>query len=337
MQAFRKRTKAVQAKFDNRNRSVARGKSNEQEKNLECLIILAQVLEVVQPYADQVFSFASRLVDFLTQNQAKELLIALYGVALCFFGGVFVTTISALEAANLFGRDKIQLAFSQLHREWRAARLAFEKDNKIDADGDGRSDVDDLAKHELATRRLIVLSGSVDPEALSMALEGLSCASIAILATLRVKFAAAITLGSAIGDVVLGIAGPPAEAAMTAILPDELDRWVPILTRYAARYIGVSLSWMMMRVTSSVFSSMRGASLLVIALAAYGVKHGYVERKWVKKGDPGMACAWGAIALFGFWWQASSYYRLSFPFNILLLPVTVLENFLILAVGSKTV
>lgn len=334
MQALRQRTKAVQTKIQLRNKAESKNQNVDQ---LQLVIVLAQVLHVIQPYADKLASLIAQAADFLTKHHAQDLLQAVYGLALCFFGGVFVTTIAAIEAANLFGADKIQTAFRQLHREWSAARLAFELDNKIDADGDGIRDVDELDKHELATRRLIVLSGSVDPEAFSLALEGLSCASVAILATLRVKFAAAITLGSGIGDVVLSVAGPPAEAAMTAALPDELDRWVPILTRYTARYIGVSLSWMLMRVTSSVFSSMRGSSLLVTGLAAYGVRHNYVNKNVVEAGKPTMALAWGVLAVLGFYCQASAGFRLSFPFNIILFPVTCFENFLILAVGSKTV
>lgn len=205
-------------------------------------------------------------------------------------------------------------------------------------------------------------------------MEGLSCASVAILATLRVRFAAAITLGTGIGDVVLGMFGPAATAAMTAVIPDDYDRWVPVLCRYTARYIGVTLSWMLMRVTSSVFSSMRGSSILITGthqyqehrniqirslrrlsvrsvisltafflfpcfpgICAYLVRHGHIDRRSVKNGEPGLVLAWGVIALLGFYWQASSGYSLRFPWNIVLLPVTVLEKVLVGVVGSKTV
>lgn len=334
MQPLRRRTTDAQTKFEQPTNADAIFKNVDQRK---LLTFLAHLLQLIQPYADKLTPLIAQAADFLAKHHAQYSLQACYGLSLCFFGAVFATTIAAIEAANMFGADKIQAAFRQLHREWSAARAAFELDNQVDADGDGVRDVDQLDNHQLATRRLAVLAASVDPDALSLALEGLSCASVAILASLRLKFAAAITLGSGIGDAVLAVAGPPAEAVMTALLPDDLDRWVPVLTRYTARYIGVSLSWMLMRVSSTIFSCMRGSSLLVTALAAYGVRHNYVNKNLVEKGTPTMGLACAVLAMLGFYWQASAGFRLPFPFNIILFPVTCFEDFLVLAVGSKTV
>jgi hypothetical protein len=270
MQALRQRTKGAsslarkaQAAATANGSTVKRRPSMEVAEEVQFVIVFTRVLEAVTPYADMVYAAVMRTWDLLEEHHAHDLLVALYGVALCFFGGVFMTVVAAVEAAHLFGWDKISIALRKLHCEWRSARIAFEEDNRRDDDRDGVRDVDEMDARALATRRFLVLTRSVDPEALSLALEGLSCASLAILATLRVRFAAAVTLGTGIGDVVLGMFGPAATAAMTALLPDEYDHWVPVLCRYTARYIGVTLSWMLMRVTSSVFSSMRGASLLI--------------------------------------------------------------------------
>jgi hypothetical protein len=72
-------------------------------------------------------------------------------------------------------------------------------------------------------------------------------------------------------------------------------------------------------------------------VSAYLVRHNHVDRGAVKSGEPLLVVAWGSIALFGFYWQASSGFSLHFPLNILLLPVTILEKVLVGVVGSKTV
>jgi hypothetical protein len=340
MQDMRRRTKAAAADFAHvgkRGAAAERRPSKDAAQEVRAVAALTRVLEVVTPYADAACNAATAAWDALERHHAHDLLVAFYGFALCFFGGVFMTVVAAIEAAHLFGWEKISAAVRKLHGEWRAARLAFEADNRADDDRDGVRDVDEMDARALATRRLLVLSRSVDPDALSMALEGLSCACLAVLATLRVRFAAAITLGTAIGDTVLAMCGPVATAGMAAVLPDEYERWIPVLCRYGARYVGVSLSWMLMRVTSSVFSSMRGSSLMITGVAAYLVGHGRVDRNDVKSGEPMLMLVWGAVGLLGFYWQASSGFQLRFPVNVLLLPVTIVEKVLVAVVGSKTV
>lgn len=98
----------------------------------------------------------------------------------------------------------------------------------MDKDRDGIPDVDELAAHELAGRRLMVVTRSVDPEKLSNALEGLTMATVAILATLRIKFAKAITLGRAIGQVMEDILSPFTTKMLEVGLPDNYEKWIPV-------------------------------------------------------------------------------------------------------------
>jgi hypothetical protein len=118
-----------------------------------------------------------------------------------------MTLLAAGEAAHLFGSDKIMVAIGRLASEWQNAHRAFERDGNIDENRDGIPDIQQLDVHDLALRRFTVLCRSADPENISMALEGLTQASLAILATLRIQFAKAITLGTAIGDILNATAG----------------------------------------------------------------------------------------------------------------------------------
>jgi hypothetical protein len=255
---------------------------------------------------------------------------------LTFFGGVFLTLIAAGEAAYLFGWAKISASLLQLQRGWRAARVAFKRDNLRDEDGNGVADVDEMSAQQLATRRFLVLSRSVDPATLSAAIEGLSTASLAILATCWIRFAYAITIGSKIGDVIDEmVLGPRFVELLRTAIPDDYEKWIPVVCRYLERYVGITLAWFLMRVTSSAFSAMRGAELLVSGIAAFLVRYGYVDRWLVSKGQPALTATWGLVAMCGLYWQLSSGFRPPFPLNIIFLPLILSEKIIVGFVGVQ--
>lgn len=88
-----------------------------------------------------------------------------------------------------------------------------------------------------------------------------------------------------------------------------------------------------MRAVTSVFAAMRGSSLFVTGVCAYLTRYGYVGPNIFKEGNPLLVCAWGLLALIGIYWQVSSGFSVPFPLNLILLPVTIAENAVILAVG----
>lgn len=181
----------------------------------------------------------------------------------------------------------------------------------------------------------MVLTKAMDPEKVSAALEGLTIAVVAILATLRVKFAKAITLGTAIGNVLEQILAPFTTPFLQAALPDDYDKWVPVISRYAFRYAGISMSWLLMRIITAVFAAIKGSELFLFGLLAYLENFGYVERGFFQKGNPIIVLAWAVLALLGAYLQISSGFSLPFLLSILFFPLTVLEQTIIFAVGVK--
>ncbi len=197
-------------------------------------------------------------------------------------------------------------------------------------------------------------------------MEGLTTAAVAILATLRIRFARAVTLGTAIGEVLSRILGPFAANFLEVLLPRDYEKWIPVrlcharysnyecsgvasnllctcvflsvlmvqvLIRYGFRYLGVSLSWMLMRVTTGLFTAIRGSSLFITGVCGYLVRYRYMSADIFDEGNPVLVAAWGVLAFAGWSWQLSSSFTLSFPLNILLFPFTVLEQFTVMAVG----
>lgn len=80
---------------------------------------------------------------------------------------------------------------------------------------------------------MMVLTKSVNPENVSTAIEGLTIATVAILATLRIRFAKAITLGSAIGDVLNKIFSPFTSKLLDFGLSDDYEKWIPVRCAYS--------------------------------------------------------------------------------------------------------
>lgn len=183
--------------------------------------------------------------------------------------------------------------------------------------------------------RLMVLSKSIDPENVATALEGLTMATVAILATLRIRFAKAITLGTAIGGVLHSVFSQFTQQILEYSLPDDYEKWIPVINKYGFRYLGVCASWILMRAVTSVFAAMRGSSLFLTGLTAYLVRHGHVTSGTFQAGNPMMVAAWTVLAVLGVYSQISSRFSLPFPLNLLLLPLTIAEQVVVFAVGSS--
>lgn len=102
-----------------------------QEQVTPVFVFLASILEKIEPIADAVFGFLMSVWTALEPYNPEDLLVAIYGFFLVFFGGIFMTLVASAEAAHQFGWDRIKLSLKGLCCEWTNARRAFEQDNKV--------------------------------------------------------------------------------------------------------------------------------------------------------------------------------------------------------------
>lgn len=91
-----------------------------------------------------------------------------------------------------------------------------------------------------------------------------------------------------------------------------------------------------MRAMTSIFSAMRGSSLFITGVCGYLARNEYVGPNVFKEGNPVLVTAWGLLAVIGMYFQVSTGFKLSFPLNVILLPVTIAENLIIFTVGVST-
>uniref|UniRef100_A0A7S0T5G8 Uncharacterized protein n=1 Tax=Erythrolobus madagascarensis TaxID=708628 RepID=A0A7S0T5G8_9RHOD len=299
------------------------------------LIYFAELVMQIDDVAIWAYEKGCAVWEWLEPYHPDELIPVVVGILLVFFGGTFAVLIQAIEAARLFGFEKVFTSLKALAQEFSAARKAYERDDMVDADKDGVADVKQMDKKQLAARKLGVILRAVDPQKLATALEGLTQAWIAIIATLRIKFAQAITLGTSIGNTLHRYVTPFVLKFTKPLVPREYARWLPVILQYTFRYIGVSIAFWLVRIVSALFMGMKGAELFTIGLVQYFVRHGQLSADVFDTGSPILSAGFAVIALFGAWWQISRNFSLPFPLNILLLPLSIAERVLMFAVGSK--
>lgn len=155
-----------------------------------------------------------------------------------------------------------------------------------------------------------------------------------MLATLKIQFAKAITLGNAIGDAL----EEPAEMILVPplkfVLPDEYKKWAQPLVLYTVHSAAISVAWFLQRVISAFHSAIRGGTMCSRNLMHYLAERGVIphinhEETYIDE------IAGAILAAAGLLFQLSFGFQLPFPLNVLLFPFTIVEWFLIRMVTSE--
>ena len=176
---------------------------------------------------------------------------------------------------------------------------------------------------------------AVDPDLISKSAGAIWSGLFAVVCTLRVKFAHAVSLGVAIGDMITGVVHRHGEPILKELVGPSLHKWVPVVSRWLCRSFSVMLAWTLQRVIISFHSALRGSNMFVDGCVRVAI-----DRNIIKEGQlpPRDSARYHGVtyifAAFGFLWQLRSGFGLPFPLNMLLFPVTILENCLTLVVGT---
>lgn len=332
----------------NRNRSLSNGTSRTTGAGgaMSSLAAIQQYFVMISPYVAKIQSGFETLLPYLHAAYEKYLtamkilepyrvdllLPAFLGLVLCFFGGTFMTLVAAAEAYRMCGYENSVKCIEDLVEDFRVFEEANSKDNAEDKDGDGVADVKQIGSQELATRKTLLFLKTVDPGRLTTAIAGLNSGLLAVIATLKLQFAKSITLGNAIGD----IAKKPSKTyiipALEAVMPAEYKRWAEPLVMYMIKSLCISMAWFLQRIISAVHSAIRGGVMVSRNLLEYLSKMGYLhinhEETFIDE-----IVGYG-LAVTGLWFQLSTGMTLPFPLNIILLPFSLVEYFLMWMVAS---
>jgi len=269
----------------------------------------------------------------LVEPYRLDLLIpAFMGLVMCFFGGSFMTLIAAIEAYRMVGWEHQMLLFRTLSEDFQKFAVASRQDDQLDLNNDGIADVQQISGRELTQRKTLLFLKTVDPKRVTDCIAGMQAGFLAVIATLKLEFAKAITLGNAIGHV----AEKPTQTFIVpvfqSLLPADYQRWAEPLTGYVVKGCIIGIAWFIQRIISACHSAIRGGTMCARNVLEYLDRMNYVhiraEETMIDEIDG------YALAAVGLWFQLSSGFTLPFPLNVFMLPLTICEWFLMWCVNS---
>lgn len=292
------------------------------------------IVNTIWPFIERIWSSLQSFWNILQPYHPLDLTGVAFGLILAFFGAHYLLVLAAIEAARLTGYEKIKGHLEVLSRTWTQVHRQNLLDNAKDDDNNGKADVDELSRKELFTRKFKLFMRSIDPEEVTGALHGLFVIFMSIIATLRVQFAQTIALGVAISEAVY----LPIEKYVVPIVSKgvepEYRQWVPYVSKNIVRTACVSIAFLVQRVISGFYSSIRGGHLVAQGLLSYLVRHGHIAATHDTQKGLLFSCIVGLIATSGFYFQLSYFWGLPFPLNVAMFPFSTAERILMYFVAN---
>eukprot|EP00586_Coscinodiscus_wailesii_P018417 CAMPEP_0172498864 /NCGR_PEP_ID=MMETSP1066-20121228/118538_1 /TAXON_ID=671091 /ORGANISM="Coscinodiscus wailesii, Strain CCMP2513" /LENGTH=317 /DNA_ID=CAMNT_0013272313 /DNA_START=166 /DNA_END=1119 /DNA_ORIENTATION=+ len=288
---------------------------------------VVEAITIITPHAVKYF----QLIYHHYQKLPTTHIQIIFGSILCFFGGIYPTLFAAFEAAKHGGIKDLQKAVTDLTNEALIIIEESKKDDKVDANGDGVADVLQISDQEYVLRKSKLVMTKITPSKVDNALQKMFTVWIAVVATLKVRFARTIALSMTISDVLKR----PANAYLTPVIekstPKEYQKWIPVIIGWITKGIGMSIAWFIQTIISAATSAWEGA--LIISRAGLklceekGIKLSDVIPENIGKTSIDETIAYG-LAFVGFYSQWKLGFDMPFPFNIVLMPFEIAEYYI---------
>jgi len=248
----------------------------------------------------------------------------LIGIVFCFFGGLYPTLFAALQAAKHSGISTVRMACSALADEALVIIEESKKDDDVDADGDGKADVKQIGKREYAIRKTRLVMAKMNPEKVDSAVASIYKVWLAVAAVLKIQFARTINMALGIAEFINKPVDRFLRPTIQVVVPDEYDRWVPIVLSWITKSIAMSIAWYIQTIISAATSAMQGGLQMARALMRMGRKRGvkFLPADHETYIDEVAAYIFAGL---GFYFQFSLHFDVPFPFNWLLWPFELAE------------
>ncbi|KNC50831.1 inframe stop codon [Thecamonas trahens ATCC 50062] len=293
------------------------------------LAVLGTIIDVVGPHVENVAAAAVAFWAAIQPYHPEEFAVAGLGFIVCFFGSSFMVSIAAVEAFRLCGWETTRDCILSLYEDYKIVREAYRKDSLLDENNDGIADVDQITKKELASRKVRVILRACNPVKIQHAIAGINAGVIAVVATLKIHFAEAITLGTSIASTLVRASNKTLKPSLQRIVEPEYHKWIDPVIQYACQTIGISIAYTLHRIIATFHAAVKGGFLFTKGVLHYAERRGFAAASKVEEGSPAFTGMALAVAALGFYFQASSWFGgLPFPINILLLPFTIVEYIL---------
>ena len=202
-------------------------------------------------------------------------------------------------------------------------------------------------------RKLGVVAKAVDPVLVADALTAINTGLMAVVATLRVKFAQCVTLGVTVGGIAHNIVSTHIEPVrigrfpnpgtlfylsagdccpyiaiyktdsfrlqsqvLLELTPAEYKKWVAPSVKHGCQLAGVTLAWSLQMTISAFHSSSRGAQLFARGTLAYLVRRNYLKVRLAFPCNPTSTFAHTRTRRDGYYLCPYSYHKGALPLTV---------------------
>jgi hypothetical protein len=177
------------------------------------------------------------------QKLPQNCLRFVYGFVFCFFGGVFPTLFAAVQAAEYGGLATLVQAFADISDEALVIINESKKDDDADDNKDGKNDVSELSGSEYLTRKTKLVLRKMNPQKVDNAMSSIYHAWLSVAAVLSIEFARTISMALAIADFLKKPLDRFVTPTLQMVIPDEYDKWVPVVMSWIAKSVAMSIAW----------------------------------------------------------------------------------------------
>ncbi|KAL7543578.1 hypothetical protein ACHAXR_013028 [Thalassiosira sp. AJA248-18] len=296
--------------------------------------------DFVQSFARPILNFLFEAIPFvISAAQASykfykklpiEYVQFLIGAIMCFFGGIYPTVFAALQAAQHGGLATVSKALKALSEEIMVIIEESKKDDKVDKDGDGVADANQINGRELVKRKVKIVLTKMNPEKVNNAIASIYKVWMSVLAVLTIEFARTIALALTICNFIKKFADRSLLPIVKGATPQEYQKWCPVLLDWFCKSVGISIAWKIQTIISAFTSALAGG-LIMSRTMMFIVSKGEKDHQDTYADE----IASYVFAGLGFYFQYNMSFSAPFPLNIVLFPVGVAEQYIRWAVTKE--
>lgn len=292
--------------------------------------IVTQAIPVIITYGNKGLA----LYNKLPQNFIEFLI----GFIFCFFGGVFPTLFAAVQAAENGGRKTVMAAIKDLTNEAMIIINESKKDDDKDDDGDGKKDVTEISGKEFVQRKTLLVLKKMNPDKIDKAVYAIYRVWLAVAAVLTLQFARTINMALSIAEFLNRPCDRFLTPALQVAIPDEYDKWVPVVLRWITKSIAISIAWYIQAIQSAFTSALIGGLMVARSFCNFCHHHGIMLGGLIKEKhedtvlDEGLSYAFAAL---GFYFQFMMGFKVPPPFNLILFPFSWAETYIRWSITNK--
>lgn len=219
-------TSETEEKQKSRSAEDVKKKVSETAEKLQALA--KPVMDVVTFLIPLIIKYTQMAYDVwnkLPQNVIKFII----GCIFCFFGGLYPVCFAAIAAMEQAGRADVTAALKDISDEALKIIEESKKDDQVDADGDGKADVDQLEGKELVQRKTLLVIKKMNPEKVDTAMASIYKVWLSVAAVLSLEFARVIAMSLQIADFMKNPVDRFIAPTIQIVVPDDYDKWVPVI------------------------------------------------------------------------------------------------------------